>query len=179
MIAWIINARESNSGRDLTFELVERLFHPDGFKIFDVPKALAIAKEFSIRDVRTTYNPHDGRNHIPMLRYNWSNYYDGTKLLIADFAVEFYRTGSLTVDDYDRETGSFTPKIIREMNLPQRELDRLIHTLQRMQGPKHPLNHRWGDEKEPQEQWEIYIAFLLDELTKNRQKGDELHDHDG
>ena len=114
-----------------------------------------------------------------MLRYNWSNYYDGTKLLIADFAVEFYRTGSLTVDDYDRETGSFTPKIIREMNLPQRELDRLIHTLQRMQGPKHPLNPRWGDEKEPQEQWEIYIAFLLDELTKNRQKGDELHDHDG
>lgn len=179
MSVWIINARERNSGRDLTCELVDRLFHPDGFKVFDVPKALAIAKEFSIRDVRTTYNPNDGRNHIPMLRYNWANYYDGAKLLIADFVVEFYRTGALAVDDFDRETDRFTPKNIRKMNLPQRELDRLIHTLQRMQDPKPPLNHRWGDEKEPQEQWEAYIGFLHDELVKNRQKGAVPNDSDG
>lgn len=179
MCVWIINARERNSGQDLTHELVERFFRPDGFKVFDVPKALAIAKEFSIRDVRTTYNPNDGRNHIPMLRYNWANYYDGAKLLIADFVVEFYRMGALAVNDFDREADRFTPKSILKMNLPQRELGRLIHTLQRMLGPEHPLNHRWGDEKEPQEQWEAYIGFLHDELVKNRQKGAVPNDSDG
>lgn len=163
----IVNARECNNGRDLTVELVERLFYPEGFKVFDVPKALVIAKEFSTRIISTTYNPNDGRNHIPMLRYNWANYYDDSKLLIADFAVEFYRTGSLVVGDFDRETDEYAPKTIRQMNLPQRELNRLIHTLQRMLDPNHPLNHRWGDEKEPQEQWELYIGSLHNELVKH------------
>lgn len=165
MGSWGIKIRQSDYGLDLMLELVREQLAPDEFRVFDVPLALKTLRAFCKKALATTYEPGERLKHLPEIAYMWMVFYDPAYLLIADCVAEFYRTGSLAVDDYDRETDEPIPKVIREMHITQRELRLLITKLTRIQAPDRPLYEMWGTD-EKREKWLAYIQSLREELQK-------------
>lgn len=166
MGAWGIKSRESDRGLDLLNEIIGTLFVPNEFKTFDVPQVMKLAREICKKELGGTYPPGNRMNHLSELKYNWAAIFDNALLLIAECAVEFYQTGELDVNLYDSKTMEFVPKVIPEMHITRRNLERLLHTLHKVQDPQHPQYDSWWKD-ETREKWLAYIRSLYDELAKH------------
>ena len=166
MGSWGIEIKQSDYGLDLLMELVREQLAPDGFQIFNVPLALKTLRAFCKEALATTYAPGNRLNHLSELRYMWMSFYDPAYLLIADCVAEFYRTGVLAVDDHDRETDKFIPKVIHEMHITQWNLHQLVAKLEKMQDPVRPICEGWMSD-EIRKKWLEYINELQKELQKH------------
>lgn len=166
MGSWGIKIKQSDYGLDLLSELVSEYLAPDGFRAFDVPSALKTLRAFCKEALGTAYGPGERLKHRREITYMWMVFYDPAYLLIADHVAEFYRTGALAIDAYDRETGEFIPKVIRKMRIPQWNLRQLIRKLDKMQHPDRPLCEKWGSD-EKREKWLAYVQSLREELQKH------------
>ena len=169
MDSWDIKIRESDYGLDLLAVLVRDHFAPKGFKVFDVSQALKSLRASCRESLAYTYGPGNRMNHLPQLQYMWMSIYDPAYLLVADCVAEFCRTGELVIDDYDRTTGEFTPKVIHEMRITPWELHQLLIKLERVQNPDRPMCEGWLSD-ESREEWLKYINSLHEELEKYAQR---------
>lgn len=165
MGSWGIKIRESDYGLDLLAVLVRERFAPNEFTAFDVSQALKSLRAFCKESLASTYGAGNRMNHLPELTYMWMSFYDPAYLLVADCVAEFCRTGALVIDDYDKDTGEYAPKVICEMHITQRKLHLLLVKLERMQHLDRPMCEGWASD-ETREKWLGYIHSLHEELEQ-------------
>ncbi len=99
------------------------------------------------------------------LRFLYPAYFDSARVLIAEYGAEFFQTGKIILSELDIGLWLYTDHEIRQIILPEREIDALLRVLRKVQNTDHDMCARWKSQTN-RERWREHIQEVYQVINQ-------------
>lgn len=155
-----VQVKETAFGRDMLEILMEKQLKQVAFRELDVPQSIVTLKAHLVNK----FAPNQGE-YPSELRFLYPTYFDSARVLIAEYAAEFFQRGMIVFSELDMELWEYIDHEIRTVILTESEVDTLLRVLNKVQKPDHDMCARWKSQAD-RHRWLEHIQEIQDVISQ-------------